>query len=234
MVWPASRSGRITRSARRLRAIQTPSTTASTITSSVATSVMVSVTHRVVPQVEAKMPARQTTVGISARTLRRRTPAGRSPGREIPRRLRQERLERVEQPDGDRVLDRLREPPNVSMTQSATVFTRSATRRPDIGLGELRRPAVVAARDRPRPRSPRRLQPPRASRDDCSRRRPGRLAHALAGGGRGAVEHDRHDHDQAPATNAPPTSTVRSAFRTGLPSPGRRRTPRSSPSTAPP
>ncbi len=42
MVCPASSTGRITRSALLLRAIQTPKTSASTITSSVATSVMLS------------------------------------------------------------------------------------------------------------------------------------------------------------------------------------------------
>ena len=44
IVWPASSSGLMTRSAVLLRAIQTPKTSASTITSRVATSVMFSTT----------------------------------------------------------------------------------------------------------------------------------------------------------------------------------------------
>ena len=43
MVWNASRNGRTTVSARRLRPIQTPTTTATTITARVATRVVASV-----------------------------------------------------------------------------------------------------------------------------------------------------------------------------------------------
>ena len=161
MVWAASRAGRISRSARRLRPIQTPTTTPSTITSTVATSVEASVVmlscHSPVPTSSAEAHRG----GDAARAGRRapRPSATRTAADEPPRRLGEQRLERVEQAVGDGVLEAVGEAATGCPAPSWSPRRRRVARcapptpavagelgRPEVGVGQVdARPAVDRA-----------------------------------------------------------------------------------------